>query len=43
VPAFGTEVGVDVNHMPPGRTITGVTPGDSETRSLIPTLVDLVA
>lgn len=42
-PAFGTEVGVDVNHMLPGRTVTGVTLGDSETRSLIPTLVDLVA
>jgi aryl-alcohol dehydrogenase len=41
-PAFGTEVGVDVNHMLPGRTVTGVTLGDSETRSLIPTLVDLV-
>jgi aryl-alcohol dehydrogenase len=41
-PAFGTEVGVDVNHMLPGRTITGVTLGDSETQSLIPTLADLV-
>lgn len=41
-PAFGTEVGVDVNHMLPGRTITGITLGDSETRSLIPTLADLV-
>jgi aryl-alcohol dehydrogenase len=41
-PPFGTEVGVDVNHMLPGRTITGVTLGDSETRSLIPTLVSLV-
>jgi aryl-alcohol dehydrogenase len=41
-PAFGTEVGVDVNHMLPGRTITGITLGDSETQSLIPTLADLV-
>jgi len=41
-PPFGTEVGVDVNHLLPGRTVTGVTLGDSETRSLIPTLVDLV-
>jgi aryl-alcohol dehydrogenase len=42
-PAFGTEVGVDVNHMLPGRTVTGVTLGDSETRTLIPVLADLVA
>ncbi|HEX6352849.1 NAD(P)-dependent alcohol dehydrogenase [Actinophytocola sp.] len=41
-PAFGTEVGVDVNHMIPGRTVTGVTLGDSETRTLIPVLADLV-
>lgn len=42
-PPFGTEVAVDVNHMIGGRTITGVTLGDSETRTLIPALVDLVA
>lgn len=38
-PPFGTEVGVDVNHLLAGRTITGVTLGDSETQSLIPALV----
>ena len=41
-PAFGTEVGVDVNHMLAGRTVTGLTLGDSETQTLIPILVDLV-
>jgi aryl-alcohol dehydrogenase len=42
-PAFGTEAGLDVNHLLGGRTVTGVTLGDSETRTLIPILVDLVA
>lgn len=42
-PAFGTEVPVDVNFMIPGRTVTGLTLGDAETRSLIPTLVELVS
>lgn len=41
-PAFGTEVGIDVNHMIGGRTVTGLTLGDSETQTLIPVLVDLV-
>ena len=41
-PAFGTEVPVDVNAMIPGRTIVGLTLGDSETQTLIPVLVDLV-
>jgi aryl-alcohol dehydrogenase len=41
-PAFGTEVAVDVNHMLAGRTVTGLTLGDSETQTLIPVLVDLV-
>lgn len=41
-PAFGTEVAVDVNHMIGGRTITGLTLGDSETQTLIPVLVELV-
>jgi aryl-alcohol dehydrogenase len=42
-PAFGTEVGVDVNHMIGGRTVTGLTLGDSETQTLIPVLAGLVA
>jgi len=42
-PAFGTQVPVDVNFLLPGRTITGLTLGDSETETLLPTLVDLVA
>jgi aryl-alcohol dehydrogenase len=41
-PAFGTAVPVDVNHMLGGRTVTGLTLGDSETQALIPVLVDLV-
>ncbi|HZP53754.1 MAG TPA: NAD(P)-dependent alcohol dehydrogenase, partial [Actinocrinis sp.] len=40
--AFGTQVPVDVNFLLPGRTVTGLTLGDSETESLLPTLVDLV-
>lgn len=42
-PAFGTTVPVDVNFMLPGRKVVGLTLGDSETESLIPVLVDLVA
>lgn len=41
-PAFGTAVPVDVNHMLSGRTVTGLTLGDSETQTLVPVLVDLV-
>lgn len=41
-PAFGSTVPVDVNHMLPGRTIVGLTLGDSETETLIPVLADLV-
>ncbi|WP_433796843.1 NAD(P)-dependent alcohol dehydrogenase [Actinoplanes sp. CA-252034] len=41
-PAFGTTVPVDVNHLLPGRTVTGLTLGDSETRALLPVLADLV-
>lgn len=41
-PPFGTEVSVDVNAMIPGRSIVGLTLGDSETQALIPVLVDLV-
>jgi aryl-alcohol dehydrogenase len=41
-PAFGTEVPVDVNHMIGGRRIVGLTLGDAETQTLIPTLVDHV-
>ena len=42
-PAFGTEVSIDVNHMIAGRTVTGLTLGDSETQTLIPVLASLVA
>lgn len=42
-PAFGTQVPVDVNFLLPGRTVTGLTLGDSETESLLPALVELVA
>ncbi|MFI9583543.1 NAD(P)-dependent alcohol dehydrogenase [Streptomyces sp. NPDC052236] len=41
-PAFGSTVPVDVNFMLPGRTVVGLTLGDSETEALIPVLVDLV-
>ncbi|OJG06100.1 Aryl-alcohol dehydrogenase [Pseudonocardia autotrophica] len=41
-PAFGSEVPVDVNFMIPGRSIVGLTLGDAETQSLLPTLVDHV-
>ncbi|MBA2946069.1 NAD(P)-dependent alcohol dehydrogenase [Streptomyces himalayensis] len=42
-PAFGSTVPVDVNFMLPGRQVVGLTLGDSETESLIPVLVELVA
>ncbi len=42
-PAFGTTVPVDVNFLLPGRTVTGLTLGDSETEALLPVLVELVA
>jgi len=41
-PPFGSEVALDVNGMLPGRTVVGVTLGDSETQTFIPVLVDLV-
>ena len=41
-PAFGTEVPVDVNFMLAGRRVVGLTLGDAETQTLIPTLVDQV-
>ena len=41
-PAFGTQVPVDVNFMLSGRRVVGLTMGDAETESLIPTLVELV-
>ncbi|MFP3986090.1 NAD(P)-dependent alcohol dehydrogenase [Streptomyces sp. E11-3] len=42
-PAFGATVPVDVNFMLPGRSVVGLTLGDSETEALVPVLVDLVA
>ncbi|MGP9587065.1 NAD(P)-dependent alcohol dehydrogenase [Micrococcaceae sp. AOP34-BR2-30] len=41
-PAFGSTVQVDVNAMMPGRRITGVTLGDTETQTSVPALVRLV-
>jgi aryl-alcohol dehydrogenase len=41
-PPFGSEVPLDVNSMLAGRTVTGLTLGDSETQTLIPVLVSLV-
>jgi aryl-alcohol dehydrogenase len=41
-PPFGSEVSVDVNAMLAGRTVVGLTLGDSETQTLIPALVSLV-
>ena len=35
-PPFGTEVGLDVNGMLGGKTVTGITLGDSETQTFIP-------
>ena len=42
-PAFGSQVGVDVNFMIPGRRVVGLTLGDSQTETLIPALAGLVA
>ncbi|QZY47059.1 NAD(P)-dependent alcohol dehydrogenase [Mycolicibacterium austroafricanum] len=42
-PPFGTTVELDVNAMIPGRSVVGLTLGDSEIQTLIPVLVDLVA
>ena len=42
-PPFGTEVSLDVNGMLGGKTVVGVTLGDSETQSLIPILASMVA
>ncbi|WP_415925229.1 NAD(P)-dependent alcohol dehydrogenase [Streptomyces sp. ME19-01-6] len=42
-PAFGSTVPVDVNFMLPGRHVVGLTLGDSESETLLPVLVDLVA
>ena len=41
-PPFGYQVSVDVNAMFAGRTVVGLTLGDSETQTLIPALVSLV-
>jgi aryl-alcohol dehydrogenase len=41
-PPFGSEVALDVNAMLGGRTVVGLTLGDSETQTLIPALVSLV-
>jgi len=41
-PPFGSEVALDVNGMLPGRSVVGITLGDSETQTFIPVLVDLV-
>jgi aryl-alcohol dehydrogenase len=41
-PPFGSEVALDVNGMLAGKHVVGITLGDSETRSFIPALVDLV-
>ncbi|MER6072990.1 NAD(P)-dependent alcohol dehydrogenase [Streptomyces sp. NPDC001817] len=41
-PPFGTEVALDVNGLLPGKRITGLTLGDSETQTFVPALVQLV-
>jgi aryl-alcohol dehydrogenase len=41
-PPFGAEVALDVNGMLAGKRVVGLTLGDSETRTFIPALVDLV-
>ncbi|MGX1273805.1 Zn-dependent alcohol dehydrogenase [Streptomyces phaeoluteigriseus] len=41
-PPFGTEVSLDVDGLPSGKRIVGLTLGDSETRTFIPALVRLV-
>jgi aryl-alcohol dehydrogenase len=42
-PPFGQELGVDVNFMLPGRTVTGITLGDADTQTMLPLLTELVA
>jgi len=42
-PPFGSEVALDVNGMLGGKRVVGLTLGDSETQTLIPALVALVA
>ncbi|MFJ9722214.1 NAD(P)-dependent alcohol dehydrogenase [Streptomyces sp. NPDC101209] len=41
-PPFGTEVALDVNGLLGGKRVVGLTLGDAETRSFIPSLVRLV-
>ncbi|MEV5438394.1 NAD(P)-dependent alcohol dehydrogenase [Streptomyces sp. NPDC052682] len=41
-PPFGTEVSLDVNGLLGGKRIVGLTLGDSETQTMIPSLVRLV-
>jgi aryl-alcohol dehydrogenase len=41
-PPFGSEVALDVNAMLAGKRVAGLTLGDSETQTFIPTLVELV-
>ena len=41
-PPFGSQVSLDVNAMLAGRRVVGLTLGDSETRRVIPALVELV-
>jgi aryl-alcohol dehydrogenase len=42
-PPFGTEVSLDVNGMLGGKTVTGLTLGDSETQTFIPLLAAMAA
>ncbi|MFI9758781.1 NAD(P)-dependent alcohol dehydrogenase [Streptomyces sp. NPDC051963] len=42
VPPFGTEVALDVNGLLGGKQVVGLTLGDTETQSFIPSLVRLV-
>ena len=42
-PPFGTEVGLDVNGLLGGKTVIGLTLGDSETQTFIPLLAAMVA
>jgi aryl-alcohol dehydrogenase len=42
-PPFGTEVSLDVNGMLGGKHVVGITLGDSETQTFIPTLAAMVA
>jgi aryl-alcohol dehydrogenase len=41
-PPFGTEVSLDVNGLLGGKRVVGLTLGDAETQSFIPSLVQLV-